>query len=338
MLPTNLGFWHMKMRSKALSPEDTYALALGMERSASAPMHHPYRLFVATEEGTRSRAIDVGEHLVIGRHSHCDLVLPEDVGISLRHVLVRVSALDDGLPVFSLLDLDSSSGFELSTGARERSLVAVGPVFFRIGATSFIALPQGDPSKLPATLDPPLIRHSDAGGYRVNPYAKAPEEAEPRRTTAPRITIVRWSVRPSAIFVPRRQLPPSPSDPGASGPPTGWEIVLERAGGASVGIRVSAEDLGHGVMLGRHERCVDGGLKSFLREHVGVSRVHVLLIQERDAIRLYDVSSTNGTYEDQGQKIRQIALDDRGSTVALAGRGYPPVVLHWRAVYDEPGG
>jgi hypothetical protein len=336
MLPSNLGFWHMRMRSRALSPDETYALALGMEKSASVPTHHPYRIFVAFEDGMRSRAIELGEHLVIGRHSHCDLVLPDDVGVSLRHVLVRVSTLDDGFPVLSLLDLDSSSGFELSTGARERAVVAVGPVFFRIGATSFLALPQGDPSKLPRALDPPLIRYSDAGGYRVNPYAKAPEEAEPRRTTAPRITIVRWSVRPSAIFAPLRRRSPPSSVP--SGPPTGWEIVLERDGGASVGIRVSAEDLGHGVMLGRHERCVDGGLKSFLREHIGVSRVHVLLIQERDGIRLYDVGSTNGTFDDQGQRIRQMVLDNRGSMVVLAGRGYPPVGLHWRAVYDEPGG
>ena len=68
-----------------------------------------YRLFVADEAGTRSRSLALGEHVVIGRHSACDVVIGQtatglveaqagDLAISLRHVLLRVSALDDGTP------------------------------------------------------------------------------------------------------------------------------------------------------------------------------------------------------------------------------------------------
>jgi pSer/pThr/pTyr-binding forkhead associated (FHA) protein len=58
-------------------------------------------------------------------------------------------------------------------------------------------------------------------------------------------------------------------------------------------------------MFGRYERCVDEGLRAVLGTLV--SRVHLLLLLERDGVHGYDLCSTNGTWL-PGARLRHIRL------------------------------
>lgn len=254
----------------------------------------------------------MGGHVVIGRHTSCDLVLREET-VSLRHVLVRAWLLDDGLPVLSVLDLDSGIGFELSDGSRQRAVVATGPVVFRISTTSIVAIPSGEP--LSDELAPPLVRWADLGGYAVDPRA-GPAASAASRARSGRITAVPWS----------GSLSRSPAGRAAASVGGGFEMLLE-ADRLRASVRLSERDVDHGILVGRDPRCVDAGLRAVL--DAGVSRVHALVIRERDGVRLYDIASTNGM-TDGVRPVRSMTLDDAGTRAQLGGSRVTTIT--WRAL------
>ena len=107
----------------------------------------------------------------------------------------------------------------------------------------------------------------------------------------------------------------------------GYELTLESAMD-QVSFRLSVQDLEHGVLVGRdHKRCVAAGLKRILP--IGVSRVHLLLLRQRDAIVAHDVASMNGTWVDR-RRVHAAKLDDDGSELFLGTR--PTIRLVWSAV------
>ena len=105
-----------------------------------------------------------------------------------------------------------------------------------------------------------------------------------------------------------------------------YEVILEKPG-RRVGVRLSAADLEHGVLIGRSEKCVDARLLEMLGGTI--SRVHVLLIREEGCCHLYDVASLVGTFAD-GARVRCLPLADEGTSARLAARG--GVTLHGRAL------
>ena len=119
---------------------------------------------------------------------------------------------------------------------------------------------------------------------------------------------------------------PATAAPGVHVEGEDFEVILEKPG-QRAGVRLSAADLEHGVLIGRSEKCVDESLVALLGGTI--SRVHVLLIREKGCCHLYDVASLVGTFT-HGSRVRCLPLADEGTSAQLAGHG--GVTLHWRAV------
>ncbi|MEA2751402.1 MAG: hypothetical protein QOI41_5545, partial [Myxococcales bacterium] len=321
--------WQEQAKRRALSPRDAYAMAVAADRVRGPQSEVGYRLYWMSDELLGSQEIYArpSGYAVVGRHGSCDVVLDQDERVvSLRHVLVRAASLDDGYPVISVLDLQTSTGFELSDGSKQRSVAATGPIVFRIGTCSLVALPSS--GRFPDQLPVPVVEAGDLAPHRVAavrlppavagvaPGAHVP--AHPRSSDgspASRITLLPHSVnlsqRPSAGPLAR------PADYVPTG--EGYEVILESrtapAAPMSAGVRLTMADLEHGVLIGRADKCVDEGLRSILG--TTISRVHVLLIREKGACHLYDCASLVGTYANH-QRVRCLPLDDGGTSVQLA--------------------
>ncbi len=344
-------------KRRVLSAAEVYTRAVAADRLREPQVQIGYRLYWMTESSLGSQDVYAGPngYSIVGRHSSCDVVLEDERVISLRHVLVRVTALDDGFPVLRVLDLQSTSGFELSDGSTQRSVAATGPVVFRIGGYSFVALPST--GKFPDALPVPLVEKGEAGGHRV-----VPRRIDPRALGAAAAAAVAAVGDPAAARAPHLRLVPPPGAPPSEDPPRsritsmpasvdfsqrrssvpsftgrpadadyvvtgeGFEVVIEY-GGQRAGVRLSKTDLDQGVLIGRAEKCVDEGLRSVLSRYI--SRVHVLLIREKGECHLYDIASLSGTFQDS-RRVRSIPLVDSGTTVTLAAR--TGVTLHWRAL------
>jgi hypothetical protein len=89
------------------------------------------------------------------------------------------------------------------------------------------------------------------------------------------------------------------------------------AGAHRTAIRLSERDLGHGILIGRDPKCVDAGLRAVLNG--GISRVHALLIRDRDGVQLYDIASTNGMADDGG-RVRRMTMSAYARKAWLGGQ------------------
>jgi pSer/pThr/pTyr-binding forkhead associated (FHA) protein len=323
ILPLHFDAWQVRARHESLAAAEAYRLALAVERARPRQDEIGYRLYWLGREilGGREVRAERGGHVVVGRHTSCDVVIEDEDAISLRHALVRASALDDGLPVLNVMDLDSRTGFELSDGSKQRAVVATGPIVFRIGKHTLVALPST--GRLPDELCPPVVTHSAASAYRVDPR---PSRAEPcPRMPTGRITVVSTS---APLSDRRPFFRDGLSGDGARGSaePFAYEVML-RAFGRSAGVALSKKDVEHGILIGRAHKCVDAGLRAILGQ--GVSRVHALIIREEDGVFLYDIASMNGTYHG-GSRVRSVALSEGGTSVEFGGS--QPVTLCWRTL------
>ena len=341
MLPTDLSAWRARLAHQALSAHEAYRIAIDSDRARGPQVEVGYRLYWLSDVllGTLEVAAERSGYVVVGRHSSCDVVLDDELGVSLRHVLVRAAALDDGFPVLGVLDLQTGTGFELSDRSLQRSIAATGPLVFRVGTHSVVALPStgNHPDSLPV----PLVERGErvprrivplrlvaVDGVAVEPQRHGPDDKGPPASC---ITLLPNSVDLSRRrSVPMLPMLPLSRDPQAPAPPPAegeiYEVILESTGGRA-GVRFSEADLDHGVLIGRADKCVDEGLRAVLG--IPISRVHVLLIREHGSCHLYDVASLNGTFAN-GRPVRCLPLADHGTTVCLAGRG--GVTLEWRAL------
>ncbi|CAN5912536.1 hypothetical protein BH11MYX4_BH11MYX4_48700 [soil metagenome] len=330
MVPTDLMAWKAKAALRALPARQAYAMALDADRARDRQLAVGYRLYWLSDVllGTIDVPADPSGYAVIGRHGSCDVVLDDERAVSLRHVLVRAAALDDGFPVLSVMDLQTSAGFELSDGTRQRSIAATGALVFRIGTHSIVALPSS--GRIDETLPVPVVERGELAPHRVVP-TRLKEAPRPELMGPPpsRITLLPESVDLSRrrSVVPRE---PMVADRAGAAPERvageDYEIILEKPG-QRAGVRLSAADLDHGVLIGRSEKCVDASLLALLGGTI--SRVHVLLIREKGSCHLYDVASLVGTFAN-GARVRFLPLPDDGASAHLASRG--GVTLHWRAL------
>ncbi len=272
-----------------------YATALHLQRERPPLAGPGYRLYWMTATSLASRDVlaEGSSQLIVGRHTCCDAVLEGDASISLRHLLIRSTILDDGCPRLSVLDLETDGGFLLADGRLERSICAAGPFAIRVGAYAIVALPGGVP--LPEQLPVPVCDRQDGS---VKPPAKL---AMSRITLMPRAMML--SDRPTlAVMSPAQQ------------PPVGdYELTLSVAR-TQVSVYLSAAELERGLLIGRAVKCLDAGLRSIL--NLGISRVHLLLLRDGSGCRAYDLASTQGTFHG-GRSVRQAQLEDDGTRLAL---------------------
>lgn len=297
--------WQMQAPPEARATprfEEAYALAIAADR-ARPPLDAGYRLYWVGSDTLGSRDVGANASVIVGRHTNSDVVLAGDPSNSLRHLLVRATLLDDGAPVLRVLDLRTAVGFDLSDGTFARSIVASGPVAFRVGLHTLVALPAG--TSLPDALPEPTCERAE------EPRPVVPLPAALARSAA---SHSRVTLQPAARFVTERLT--------FSGSAADCAITLSSARGRAR-VFLSNRDLESGVLIGRANQCVDGGLRSVLGNEI--SRVHLLLLRDRGVTTAFDTASTQGSYL-EGRRLRASEMKD-GATLTLAASS--PVHLAW---------
>ena len=240
-------------------------------------------------------------YAVVGRHTRCDVTLPNDPAVALRPVLVRATALDDGTPAVRVLDLRTGLGFHLDDDVERRAVVATGVLAMRLGRYALLALPSR--VELPAERPAPEIVEA----ARMPTAGFGPPEP----------------IRSSRSSI--RCLPPAPrlDDIARDVAAPGHGKVTLRRGGSWASVELSEDALDAGVLLGRADRC-ETRLRSVLTE--SVSRVHLLLLREHGAVHAFDVASMQGVYA-AGERVRRVRLPEEGGTLRLASKD--AVLLEW---------
>jgi hypothetical protein len=284
-------------RVEALWLDEAYARARDVE---APPMTEPgVRLFWwrGDEMGWHDLVAHPKAHAVVGRHTKCDVVLPSDSAVALRHLLVRATTLDDGSPAVHVLDLRTGLGFHLDDDVERRGVVASGVLALRVGRYALLALPSlcvlPERRPAPEIVDLPHL----------------PLRSRRSVLTSSSITLV----------PPLSALEDVARDAAAPGH---GKVTLRRDG-AWATVELPDQALEAGVLVGRADRC-ESQLRSVLTE--SVSRVHVLLLREHGAVHAFDVASMQGLWAGDRQ-VRRVRLSEEGGTLRLASKN--PVLLEW---------
>ncbi len=271
------------------------------------PRAPAFRLFWtrANENGFRDFPLGAGQHLIVGRHTRCDVVLPSDPDLSLRHLLVVPEG--SGEPCLRLVDLRATLPMYGSTDRPARSLTVDGPFAVRLGTYLLGGFRVGPGSELPPAALPSMesveAASASEAASRVNKSTQIGHEAGPYRS-ARRSTLITSLPRPITLV--------EASDAPSSGPV--MATLVGRRAGQVARVALREEDLRRGVLVGRAEKCMDQGLKLVMT--MQISRVHaVLLLDDRNTIWLYDAGSTNGTLV-AGTKVRSATLAELGPFTA----------------------
>ena len=257
---------------------------------------------------------------VVGRHTRCGVVVPDDPFVALRHVLVRSIALPAGGLALRVLDLHTGLGFVLPDGSRHGAILAEGPIAIALGEYALVALPTDPrddelPGELPAPEmeTPPHVREQlQALASAMSPYRLNARSSN--RTS--RVTLM-----PRPVMV-GEAMPPNLGRLAAGGQ---YELTLTR-GNRSAAVTLSEEDLARGVMIGRSEKCHAEMLRRITDENT--SRTHVLILREGSVVSAYDLASTHGTFVN-GMATRRVHLSETGTALSL-GRGEHAVSLLWQ--------
>lgn len=305
--PSQLEAW-LRLRREAPSFEDA------CERATSSEVGSGHRLHWMSATGSGSCALPASRDafLVVGRHTSCDVVLDADPCIALRHVIVRSSVLDDGCPFVSVLDLQTRDGFQLADGSVQHSILATGPLAFRVGAYTLVALPGDVPPE--AACGPPACERAEEHPYRVASRRLAGQPPHSWRVVS-RITLMHGA---SPVSRPPGEVATERDD-------ARHELSLS-AGSRRASVVLSGADLDRGVLVGRDPRCVDAGMRAILGG--GISRMHLLVRRDaRGAVVAFDLASTQGTYQER-RRVRSVHLDDAGATFTMGTVN--PILVEWR--------
>lgn len=255
---------------------------------------------------------------VVGRHTQCGVVLPDDPSVALRHVLVRSVLLPAGGVALRVFDLHTDIGFVLPDGTRHTSIFAEGPIAIALGSYALVALPTESPgNELPGEMPAPVVDTPPDVRQQLEALAVA---MSPYRVNArPLNRHSRITLMPCPVMVGE----PMPQSLGRL---TGGRHAITLARGQrSATMSITDDDLVRGVMIGRSEKCHSEMLRRITDE--STSRTHVLVLREGPMVYAYDLASTHGTYVN-GMPTRRVALSDAGSSVTL-GRGDNAVHLAW---------
>jgi hypothetical protein len=237
---------------------------------------------------------DEANALILGRHNHAEIFLPEDGRLSLRHLAVMLHRHRPAAPVrFSVLDLRTPTAFADENGTPRQAIESEGPVMVRCASLALLLFPTD-------TL--PWPEQAGLG------WARVPERLyfDPRAGAPPSSSLERvvkedapdpWggvSSHPASItLVPTLPGPVFPSrDLAGSDSPRGELVVRSPAG--RVSLRLGAGAARQGVLLGRYERCDTTGLP--VLSNPSLSRVHLLVIEMGGALYAVDTASSNGSW------------------------------------------
>lgn len=323
------------------SSRDAYALAAAhLARLPAIPAQEEgYRLFWVRGNEVGHRDVGPDDYAIVGRHSACDVVLGSAPELSLRHLLVATTPIRDAPRGLRVLDLRASLPFYTDDGQPRRSIIATGPVVLRLGSYLFGGVPIGPsierailPEEMPRAVvtcpvspstgdgapneqstmlgdDDPEVDHARIAALLTPP----PPSPGPNDPLLSRVTVVPATALLTEVV--------SPSAPDAFA-----RLTLVRDG-HSASIQLPAADLDAGVLIGRSERCTDGGLRRVLDGNI--SRIHVLLLREGDDILVFDLCSTQGTF-DGAQSVRRHRVSKAGGCVSLARTNPVMLCLHPR--------
>jgi hypothetical protein len=291
------------------------AYARAKEMHAAMPARQGltgYRIFVVFRESVGSLDLPASPdaYVILGRHTHCDMVLDAEPTVALRHLLVRAIRQPDGTVGVRMLDLQTSLAFYVDDGAACRSIFAIGPIAVRLGPYAIVALPL-DPSGSPPALPRPTISRATSMelGRQGGPYrAAASKPGEMFRSS--HITIL--------------PVAPSLEDLPMASARAGFGRLTLDGTGRMASIEVPEEELGSGILLGRALKCKDEGLRPLL--DTSISRAHLLLLREEGLTCAFDLASTRGTFA-YGVRVRRALLPDTGGTLSLANPY--GLRLHW---------
>src|SRR5437879_11930581 len=81
-------------------------------------------------------------HLIVGRHERCDVVLPRDQDVSLRHMLLRATRAPHVQLHLRSIDLRSRCGLLSEDGKRCEAIASRGALFLRIASYVVFLLPS----------------------------------------------------------------------------------------------------------------------------------------------------------------------------------------------------
>lgn len=276
------------------------------------PLEEPgYILFAARHDKLSVLNLPArpGSFAVLGRHDRADVALAFDEEVSLRHLLATVVRLGDGHLALRLLDLRAGLPFFLDDDVPRRSIVAAGPVVARVGRYVVGGIPA-DPEGSRRGL---IEEVQDAAGLVQE--VEAADSLPAHSRSVPGITHVSSLDRPSMI-----------GDHGSLGePPRGYARIRVQRDTSVASVDVPPHALEQGVIVGRSERCVDGGIRAVFTTEI--SRAHLLLLEDAEHVDAYDLCSVNGTWSG-GRPVRHVRLHDGGTNLMLGGPS--GVRLRWK--------
>ena len=237
-------------------------------------------------------------HLVLGRHERCDVVLPRDPDVSLRHLLVRATRSPGGGIHLRAIDLRSRVGLTADDGKRCEAMAANGPLFMKIGSYTLFLLPTG----------PGIPPWPHDGDETWRAFSTCPAEIlPPAQPLKSRSAPAAGSVKLATITI-------------QSSSPQAGDLTTTHA--------VWSDQLERGILVGRDDRCSHGGV-----DEGNLSRVHLVLLSVEGEVWGIDTASTNGTRVLHGQPFRQMRLSGEQHLV-LADTlhlRWQPVMLSVRA-------
>lgn len=298
-----------------------------------------YRIFWARGEEVGHRDVGPDDYAIVGRHSACDVALPGAAELSLRHLLVATTAIANGPRGLRVLDLRASLPFFTDDGQPRRSIVATGPVVLRLGTYLFGGVPIGPsierallPDEMPRAVVSCSVESVGPTGTNAETSTIGADEDDDEppppnvgplptpgtlvgneKTHASRVTVVAGTAFLTEVARP-------------TAPTTFARLTLLRDG-HSASLDLPSTDLEAGVLIGRSERCTDGGLRRVLDGNI--SRIHVLLLREGDDVLVFDLCSTQGTFE-HGHSVRRARISKGGGSVSLARTNPVMLLLHPR--------
>lgn len=240
---------------------------------------------------------------IIGRHSMCDLAIPDRFSdVSLRHLAVLTRAISHDEVRLRVIDLRTAIGFSDEAGRLLRAVSAEGSIFLRVGAVRLMLLVTNGDDKLPDSAD-------DA-------YACIPErvfineregvlglESPRKRGEGP------WNTQSSITFVRAHAGPLAVAAELCDAEEASCGSVVVRTDTGVLRRPVGLAALERGVLVGRYSRC-DVGLRG--HQESRLSRVHLLIVKDQDEIFAIDTASTNGTrFEDREILLKQLGDGDQ---------------------------
>jgi hypothetical protein len=237
---------------------------------------------------------------IVGRHDQCDLFLPTNVDLALRHLAIVLDPVkswsrNSSKVGYRVLDLRTTGGFCDEDDRPLRGLRADGPAVIRCAGHVIVILPLGDPTDWPERAD-------DA-------WAMLPERVYfDELDHVPSGSMPRMLPRQTRQSVVMRTH--GPRDTG-QGLVEGGDIAgtLELHGKSRSGvITVGADALRDGVLLGRYARC-DGAA---LLDDPKLSRVHALLLHVDDALLAIDGNAEQPAERSNAGACERFLEDERG--------------------------